>query len=201
MARSWSSTPAGNQRCKANRKGFGLLSGGESKHTRPPRPVSSVSYEELGQILKQYCGAYPIEIEKLFRLIVFNYVIGNVDAHFKNFSLVPTPLGDFVLSPAYDLLNTKLHLPSESSTALELFADDFETEAFRQNAFFSGADFLELANRYGMKSYRAENILQSVEPFSDKAGALVCVSLLSEAARDSYMAVIRDRTRAVLMCL
>jgi len=159
------------------------------------------SYEELGRTLKQYCGAYAIEIEKLFRLIVFNYAIGNGDAHFKNFSLVPTPLDDFVLSPAYDLLNTKLHLPTESSTALDFFADDFETEEFRQNAFYTGADFMELAERFEMKADRAENIVRSIESLPDKADGLVSVSLLSEAARDSYMAVVRDRARAVLMGL
>lgn len=157
------------------------------------------SYEELGRILKQYCGAYAIEIEKLFRLIVFNYAIGNGDAHFKNFSLVPTPLDDFILSPAYDLLNTKLHLPTESSTALDFFADDFETEAFRQNGFYSGADFLELAERFGMKPERAENIVRSVVSLPDKADVLVSMSLLSEASRDSYMALVHDRVRAVVM--
>jgi serine/threonine-protein kinase HipA len=159
------------------------------------------SYEELGRILKQYCGAYSIEIEKLFRLIVFNYAIGNGDAHFKNFSLVPTPLDDFVLSPAYDLLNTRLHLPTESATALDLFADDFETEAFRQNAFYSGADFLELAYRFGMKPDRAANILESVASLPEKADAMVRVSLLSEAAQSSYIAVVSDRAKAVSMGL
>lgn len=157
------------------------------------------SYEELGSILRQYCGAYPIEIEKLFRLIVFNYAIGNGDAHFKNFSLVPTPLGDFVLSPAYDLLNTKLHLPTESSTALDFFVDDFETEAFRQNAFYSGADFLELADRFGMKAERAVSTLRSIESFPEKAHALVTVSMLSDEAKSNYVAIVRDRAQAILM--
>jgi len=131
--------------------------------------------------------------------MVFNYAIGNGDAHFKNFSLVPTPLDDFVLSPAYDILNTKLHLPAESSTALDFFADDFETDEFRQNGFYSGTDFLELAERFGIKTDRAENIVRTVESLPEKADALVSVSLLSEGARDSYMAVVRDRSRAVLM--
>ncbi|MCH1409096.1 MAG: HipA domain-containing protein [Verrucomicrobiales bacterium] len=157
------------------------------------------SYEELGRILKQFCGAYAIEIEKLFRLIVFNYLIGNGDAHFKNFSLVPTPDSHFVLSPAYDLLSTKLHLPNESSTALDFFADDFETEAFQQNAFYSGADFLELADRFEMKPERARNILHTIDSFPDNAEAIVKVSLLSDEARASYMEVVRDRSKAVLM--
>lgn len=157
------------------------------------------SYEEIGQILKRYCGAYTIEIEKLFRLIVFNYTIGNGDAHFKNFSLVPTPLGDFVLSPAYDLLSTNLHLPTESSTALDFFADDFETDAYRENGFYSGADFLELTKRFGMKLDRAEKILRSVEEFPEKAEALVRVSLLSDVGRERYLKIVQDRARAVLL--
>ena len=137
----------------------------------------------------------------MFRLKVFNYAIGNGDAHFRNFSLVPTPLDDFVLSPAYDILNTKLHLPAESSTALDFFVDDFETDKFRQNGFYSGADFLDLVRRFGMKPDRAESIVHSVESLPDKADALVSVSLLSEDARDRYMDVVRDRARAILMGL
>ncbi|MEO0414853.1 MAG: HipA domain-containing protein, partial [Verrucomicrobiota bacterium] len=88
------------------------------------------SYEELARLLKKFCPSYAIEVEKLFRLIVFNYLVGNGDAHLKNFSITPTSLGDFVLSPAYDLLNTSLHLPADSRMALDLFADDYESEAF-----------------------------------------------------------------------
>lgn len=157
------------------------------------------SHEELGRILKQFCGAYPIEIEKLFRLIVFNYAIGNGDAHFKNFSLVPSGLGDFVLSPGYDLLNTKLHLPTESSTALDFFADDFETESYRQNAFFTGADFLELARRFEMKPERAQRLLSSVESLEGKAWPLLAASFLSVATQEHYRATLQDRTRAILM--
>lgn len=51
-----------------------------------------------------------VESIKLFKLILFNYLFSNGDAYYKNFSLVETPLGDYRLSPAYDLLNSKLHI-------------------------------------------------------------------------------------------
>ena len=41
----------------------------------------------MGRILKRYCKAYPVEIEKLFVRIIFNYVVSNGDAHLKNFQL------------------------------------------------------------------------------------------------------------------
>lgn len=42
--------------------------------------------------------------------VVFNYLFGNGDAHLKNFSLQATSGGDYVLTPAYDLLHTSIHI-------------------------------------------------------------------------------------------
>jgi len=75
-------------------------------------------YFLLFQLMKQYVPAYKIEASKLFRLILFNYLMSNGDAHFKNFSLVETSLGDFKLSPAYDLLNSRIHI-TDRDFALE----------------------------------------------------------------------------------
>lgn len=76
------------------------------------------NYLQLFELLKKYVPAYRVEAPKLLRLVVFNYLISNGDAHLKNFSLVETELGDFKLSPAYDLLNSRIHV-SDSDFALE----------------------------------------------------------------------------------
>jgi serine/threonine-protein kinase HipA len=68
------------------------------------------SYLELFQILKKFVPAYLLESPKLLKIIIFNYLFSNGDAHFKNFSLIETSLGDFKLSPAYDLLNSRIHI-------------------------------------------------------------------------------------------
>jgi serine/threonine-protein kinase HipA len=44
------------------------------------------SYEECGRIVRTFCPAWRIAIERLFRQVVFNYLVGNGDAHLKNFS-------------------------------------------------------------------------------------------------------------------
>ncbi len=68
------------------------------------------NYLELFQILKKFVPAYLLEAPKLLKIIIFNYLFSNGDAHFKNFSLIETSLGDFKLSPAYDLLNSRIHI-------------------------------------------------------------------------------------------
>jgi len=68
------------------------------------------NYLNLFHLLKKYVPAYQVEAPKLFKLILFNYLMSNGDAHYKNFSLIETSFGDFKLSPAYDLLNSRMHI-------------------------------------------------------------------------------------------
>ena len=154
------------------------------------------TYEEVGRILKQYCKAYRVEVEKLYARIVFNYVFSNGDAHLKNFSLFESEFGDYILTPAYDLLCTSLHFPDEARTALDLF-DNFETESFRQNAFCRRPDFLKLAAFYGLDISRAEQVLQRFAEHSDAVVAMVGRSFLSDEAQADYLRRYHDRMLAM----
>lgn len=154
------------------------------------------SYEETGRLLKTCCAAYRIESEKLFRLICFNYIFSNGDAHLKNFSLQQTVQGDYLLSPAYDLLCTSLHLPNESRTALDLF-DDFETDFFNQNGFYGRPDFMELARCFGIPQKRAEAILIVFLDQQHSAQEMVERSFLSLPGKQDYLARFTDRLRAI----
>lgn len=168
-----------------------------SPDTAGPNFKYDSSYEEAGQILQRFSPSYRIDVEKLFRLIVFNYVVGNGDAHLKNFSLLQTPLGDFSLSPAYDLLATSIHLPEETRTALDLFDGDFETESHRRNAFYKRPDFIELATRFGITEERALRDLGAFDRQKDAVAAIIDRSMLSQEAKTAYLALYDDRSKAV----
>ena len=68
--------------------------------------------------MKKFVPAYLIEAPKLLKILIFNYLFSNGDAHIKNFSLIETSMGDFKLSPAYDLLNSRIHV-EDKDFALE----------------------------------------------------------------------------------
>jgi len=154
------------------------------------------SYEEAGRILKRYCQAYPVEIEKLHTLLVFNYVFSNGDAHLKNLSLIESELGDFILTPAYDLICTSLHFPNEERTALPLF-DTFESVSFQKNAFYKRSDFLKLAEFYGMDRVRAERRLDQFANSKDMVFNLIGRSFLSDQAKTDYSNRFIDRLKAI----
>ena len=65
---------------------------------------------QLFELLKKYVPAYAVEAPQLFKVLLFNYLISNGDAHYKNFSVLETAMGDFRFSPAYDLLNSRIHI-------------------------------------------------------------------------------------------
>lgn len=73
---------------------------------------SVLSYEHCADIILRYCSAGKAELLFFFRQLIFNYLFNNSDAHLKNFSLIQYKPGDYRLSPAYDLLNTSMHLAS-----------------------------------------------------------------------------------------
>jgi serine/threonine-protein kinase HipA len=76
------------------------------------------SYEEAASVIERFSARARIDLNRYFGLVVFNLVIGNADAHLKNFSLLERPEG-LRLSPAYDLVNTLVY-PYDRHTALAI---------------------------------------------------------------------------------
>jgi serine/threonine-protein kinase HipA len=79
------------------------------------------SYERAADAIRDYSARPAIDLERYFRLVVVNALLGNCDAHLKNFSLLETPEG-LRLSPAYDIVNTMLYR-GQFSTSLALQID------------------------------------------------------------------------------
>jgi serine/threonine-protein kinase HipA len=77
------------------------------------------SYEEAATVITRFSARARVDLARYFRLAVFNFVLGNADAHLKNFSLLETPEG-LRLSPAYDLINTLVYPDYERNAALEI---------------------------------------------------------------------------------
>jgi len=171
---------------------------GRSEETHGKNYKYDYSYEEIGELIRKYVGAYPVWMERFFQLVVFNYFIHNGDAHVKNFSLLKNEqYGDYTLTPAYDLLNTRLHVPYEARTALALFKDEFETDSYKANAFFAYDDFRELAIRLGLLERRFRLIMQAFLAKEKAVFSLIDRSALSEDCKQLYKSHVQDSIRAL----
>ncbi|SIO65183.1 serine/threonine-protein kinase HipA [Singulisphaera sp. GP187] len=155
------------------------------------------SYEEIGQLIRRHVAASPVDSERYFTLVAFNYLVNNGDAHLKNFSLIRDDQTDeYNLTPAYDLLNTRLHLPDETHTALELFKDGFETEGYKANAFYAYDDFVVFAQKLGLVESHYKRILERFIPEQEAVFSLIECSMLSDECKDLYKKHVKDQINA-----
>lgn len=172
---------------KWRKEDFASLAG-KSKDTDGADYKYHYNYEDLGALIRQYVPSWRVEIEKYFKLVIFNYLFSNGDAHLKNFGLLETEAGDFVLSPAYDLLNTKLHV-DDPDFALDggLFKDNFKSRDWKKNGGPSHLDFVEFAKRIGIKENR---IMPLLYPFMEKqkgVAELTAQSYLAKPQKIGYL--------------
>jgi len=154
------------------------------------------SYEQIARLIKLYLPAYKIEMIKFFKLVLFNYLIGNGDAHLKNFSVIQRTTKDYTLTPAYDLLSSSLHLPNESRTALELF-EEYETQSFEANGYYAYDDFIKFAVIIGVDEKIANKIIDEFCSYQSKTLQLLEHSFLSDDAKRGYESIYLDRIKAV----
>ena len=93
---------------KYSQEDFASLAGLTNANGGSDYKYCNLSYEECADIIRKYVKAAPVEILKFFRIVVFNYLTLNDDAHLKNFSLINRGDGEYHLTPAYDLLSAAL---------------------------------------------------------------------------------------------
>ncbi len=72
------------------------------------------SVEEIGRKLKVVSEVPGLDVQLFFERVVFNFLIGNGDAHVKNYSVIYNEEGLVRLAPAYDLVSSRVVIPGEA---------------------------------------------------------------------------------------
>lgn len=168
---------------------------GRSEETHGEQYKYDFSYEEMADVIRRVCPAARIELVKTFKQIVFDYLFGNSDAHLKNFSVFEGNLGDYVMTPAYDLLNTMLHCQGDLTfMALSLFRDpDFMTPEFENLGYYSVPDFIMLGKAYGVDERGVRSMIDEFKRRSSAVENMVHGSLLSDGAQKEYLRIFHVR--------
>ena len=178
---------ARNDGIKWGKEDFATLAGKTAENAGPDFKYE-YNYEELAELVRKFVPAYVIELEKLFSLIMFNYLFSNGDAHLKNFSILEIPSGDYILSPAYDLINTRIHV-DDTDFALDggLFKDNFESKEMKKNGHIGLEDFHEFASRLKIKQNRRDKLLEPFLVKQQMVENLIQRSFLNDKTKRAYL--------------
>lgn len=152
------------------------------------------SYLELGQLIARHISAAEVELEKYFKLILFNYLFSNGDAHLKNFSLIESPDGDFIMSSAYDLVCTRIHV-NDADMALKggLSDESFNHPSYSTLGYYAYDDFLDFALALGLKEIRVRKILDFMRIEHPTVHSLISRSFLDESTREEYHQLFKEK--------
>ncbi len=144
-----------------------------------------LSYEDCADIIRRYVRAAQVDLLRFFRVVLFNYITLNDDAHLKNFSLIDRGNGDYRLAPAYDLINTSLHLRTPQIFALEkgLFKEGMR---MTDTHTVDRTDFEEFGRRIGLPDRMVKREVDTFAEVSLLALGLIERSFLSEELKKSY---------------
>jgi serine/threonine-protein kinase HipA len=147
------------------------------------------NYFDVFGLMRSYLTTYKLDAPRLFKLLVFNYLFSNGDAHFKNFSILETSLGDYRLSPAYDLLNSRIHI-EDKDFALE---DGLLPRNLAQGTI--GSQFAKLAEKAEIHEKSFLDIMSLMISKSDLVEKMVAASFLNDSTKRSYFQLYQGRLK------
>lgn len=150
------------------------------------------NYLYLFQLMKKYVPAYAVEAPKLFKLILFNYLMSNGDAHYKNFSLIETSFGDFKLSPAYDLLNSRIHIDDRDFALSDGLLPPKHTKGNIR------AQFMTLGQMAEIPQQQIDKTLKDLTVHKNEVQGMIKRSYLSDRFKRNYEQAYLTRLNKLL---
>jgi serine/threonine-protein kinase HipA len=138
------------------------------------------SYSDLAQVLRKHSAAPADDLAALYRHMVFNAAIGNVDDHLKNFWMLVRPEG-FRLAPAFDLVP-------------DISGRGEHSLSFQQGfACPTGTEIIALADQWGVASAAriVEDIVKAISAFATTSGRL---KVRHQSSLQKVCADVRRRT-------
>lgn len=151
------------------------------------------SYAEIAAAIRKSVAAWMVDIERFFELVVFNYIYANGDAHMKNFSLIKQ--GEtYRLAPAYDLLNTNLHVEGDDFGLDGGFSSEIEkSDVYEKTGHPCRLDFERFGASIGILAPRAKRILDKYTSIPESAKTLISNSFLNEKMKRTYLNTVKVR--------
>lgn len=153
----------------------------------PPKDKYEASAELCAKVIRKYASEPPVETLKLYRLLVFTWWAGNGDMHLKNFSLFTGEDGITRLTPAYDLVCTRLVIPDDQlAIPIQGQRDNVRRGVWRR-----------FAEHCGLPDKVALKVLDKQAAVLHAATQVIDRSFLPDDQKEDYQRLIQERTESI----
>jgi serine/threonine-protein kinase HipA len=147
------------------------------------------SMEKIGKAILKYSSYPGIDAIRFFELTLFSFIAGNSDMHLKNFSLIRNEDDEIMLSPAYDLLSTKLLIPKDK--------EELALPLNGKKSNLKKKDFDLFAGQLGINETVLGKIYLKFGDSFPEMNKLINKSFLSNEMKEKYLALLDERRRVI----
>ena len=145
------------------------------------------TYQQLAETIKKYSSVPMLDVQRYWEVVLFSWMTGNSDMHCKNFSLIDTGNGEYVLSPAYDLLAVLLADPADT----EEMAMSFTVGGAKNG--FNKTTFMDAFTQSGIPVAVADKMIERMKGYLPKWKELIAQSFLPEKMKADYCRLLSQR--------
>ena len=156
---------------------------------KPLRDKYDGSGELCVRILRQYASEPLIEIRKLYKILLFSWWVSNGDHHLKNFSMFTDASSLRRLTPAYDLICTRLPIPSDRSLALTIAG---KKSNLNRKVWLEFAAYCQIPER------AADRLLSEQIAALEPAVGLIRNAFLPDDQKAEYESILREHTATLV---
>lgn len=142
------------------------------------------SMEKVGKAVEEHSSNTLLDLLRLFEVIIFSYITGNNDMHLKNFSLILNN-EEWILSPAYDLLNVHLHLPQDT--------EEMALTINGKKRKLTKSDFINLGLKFHLTEKQIFNTFKRFIKEEKKMKQEIQKSFLSTENQAKYLELLESR--------
>lgn len=143
------------------------------------------SYEQIAKAIQRFSAVPKLDMVNYWEQVVFSWITGNADMHLKNFSLYSKELGEYVLTPAYDMLSTALVMP-EDTEELALTLNGKKRKIKK-------ADFVASMQALGLEEKVINNIFAKFTKAKDRWVEFIDLSFLPDEMKEAFKVIITEK--------
>jgi serine/threonine-protein kinase HipA len=140
------------------------------------------SYEQIAKAILKYTTNPGLDVVNFFEVVLFSYLTGNADMHLKNFSLIEQPHSGVALSPAYDLVATKIVNPADD--------EELALTLNGKKKKIKKVDFTAAFNTLRLDKKQQDNIFKKMIKAKTAWIEMIEVSFLSQEFKDQFVELL-----------
>ena len=144
------------------------------------------SYEDMAEFIASTSGNMSAEIDRLFRRVIVGCVIGNTDAHLKNFAMFHTRDG-LRFTPAYDQVGSAFYKEYQSIALKINGVDNFILGQL------AAKHIIQLGKNFGLNDKMIISAVEAIGTRIEKAQTTVITSNIGHRRMKEYLTKIMEK--------